>query len=256
MSIFPADLDLIRGVEERATNALPAQDTLLYDGWVIRAADHAPRRANAVHVFHRSTLPLNQKIDFCQAFYWARGARSIFKITPLCEDGLIPALEARGYTDDPSGLVQATEALDVPDLPPHDAEIELLPRPTQDWTADNGRLHEFSAAQTAAHAALSARLPTPAAFVRLRRDGRTLALALGVMERGWIGIYSVITDPAERDRGYASAALAALFDWGRGAGAARAYLQVMRTNAAAQRVYARFGFTTLYPYGYRFRLPG
>ncbi|MBL8130976.1 MAG: GNAT family N-acetyltransferase [Anaerolineae bacterium] len=256
MSISLADLDLIRGVEERATNALPAQDTLLCDGWVIRAADHAPRRANSVHVFHRSTLPLDEKIDFCQAFYWVRGARSLFKITPLCEDGLIPALEARGYTYDPSGLVQTTGSLNAPDLPPHDGEIELLSRPTQDWIAEKGRLHEFSAAQTAANAILYARLLTPAAFVRLHRDGRTLAMALGVVERGWIGIYSVITDPAERGRGYASAVLAALFDWGRGAGAARAYLQVARTNTTAQRVYARFGFTTCYPYGYMFRQPG
>jgi ribosomal protein S18 acetylase RimI-like enzyme len=85
----------------------------------------------------------------------------------------------------------------------------------------------------------------------LRIDGAPAALGLGVVEGDWLGIFCMTTDPGFRRRGAASAILRTLAIWAQLYDARRAYLQVMDQNTAAQALYARVGFETLYHYHYR-----
>ncbi len=81
-------------------------------------------------------------------------------------------------------------------------------------------------------------------------------MGLGVLERGFVGVFAMFTQPAFRGRGAAHAVLHALARWGERRGAERAYLQVEETNAAAGALYRETGFATSYEYLYRSRGPG
>lgn len=56
-------------------------------------------------------------------------------------------------------------------------------------------------------------------------------------------ILNLAVEPAARERGAGSALLAAAFDYGRQAGAARAFLEVRESNLRARRFYQQRGFT-------------
>lgn len=249
-----ADAQLIRSLEEISTNALPCKETLYYDGWILRFAGSYPRRANSVHPFYGSTLPVEEKIDYCERQYWARGWRTVFKITPAWQDELVAPLEARGYEEDALVGVHITDALPVVPVP-SGIEVELLPSITPAWLADKQRLNDFTDLQAGSYAAILTKLTTPAAFVRVCRDGQVVALAMAVVEREWMGLYSLITDSTARRQGLAMALIGTLFEWARGQGASRAYLQVAQNNAPALALYDRLGFRYAYRYWYLQKSP-
>ena len=66
-----------------------------------------------------------------------------------------------------------------------------------------------------------------------------------------MGLFDLVTAPELRRRGFGTRLVAELLEWGRGRGAARAYLQVVAGNADAVRICERAGFHPAYPYHYR-----
>ena len=88
-------------------------------------------------------------------------------------------------------------------------------------------------------------------FITLSVDGLVVACGLGVVERGFIGLHDIITDKAYRNRGLAEQMILHLLHWGKSHGADESYLQVVKGNAAARRLYAKLGYTDVYSYWYR-----
>jgi ribosomal protein S18 acetylase RimI-like enzyme len=82
-----------------------------------------------------------------------------------------------------------------------------------------------------------------------------VAVGLGVLEQGWVGVFCMNTRPEFRRQGAGQAVLRALAGWGDEAGATRMYLQVMEENQPAGGLYTRAGFGTLYTYHYREATP-
>ena len=66
-----------------------------------------------------------------------------------------------------------------------------------------------------------------------------------------LGIFDLVSHPAERRRGHARALMAGLLAWGREQGSRHAYLQVVEANAPAMALYASLGYAPLYRYWYR-----
>jgi GNAT superfamily N-acetyltransferase len=90
-------------------------------------------------------------------------------------------------------------------------------------------------------------------FLRLERDGQVLATGLAVCDRGYVGLFDIVTAPASRQQGWGTRLVADLLNWGQLRGAGTAYLQVQTTNLAALRLYARLGFSEVYQYWYRIK---
>src|SRR5919109_4074735 len=90
------------------------------------------------------------------------------------------------------------------------------------------------------------RIGPPAGFALLELDGIPAAIGMGVLERSWLGIFSMGTKPEFRRRGAATAVLRALAEWASTRGGEHAYLQVERSNDAGHRLYEHAGFQTAY----------
>jgi predicted GNAT family acetyltransferase len=62
---------------------------------------------------------------------------------------------------------------------------------------------------------------------------------------------AVEVDPDQRRQGLAAAVMAALWQWGVNAGAARSYLQVAADNSSALALYEKLGYWVHHEYHYR-----
>ncbi len=240
----------IRHFEELSLNALPSLETIYYDGWVLRFAGGYPRRANSIQLLYPSRLPLEEKIAYCESQYDARGFRTVFKFTDHAPRDLEAPLLARGYVGDTPTSVHTLDlaGIDAPPAPPFEVVIE--PRLSEDWFADCARLNAFPADRAESMQAIFARIPVEVAFARLQRDGETVALGLGVLDQGWIGLFDIVTAESARRQGVGTALIQQMLAWGRQRGAQGAYLQVVSNNAPALKLYAKLGFGETYRYWY------
>ena len=248
-----SDLTL-RLIEEMALNALPALQTLHYDGWELRFSGGAggyPRRANSIQLLYPSLLPLDEKIAFCEAQYAARGQKTVFKVTLAAPDGLDAALRSCGYELDCITSVKTLDLTHFDEQPDTQGlEVVIETALSADWAADNARLHREDPARSEVINQILRGLVIDSAFVRLRRDGETIALGRAALDQGWIAPYEIIVNERYRQQGLGKKLMLAILQWGKSHGAKQAYLQVMTDNAPAVRLYTSLGFTEQYTYWY------
>jgi GNAT superfamily N-acetyltransferase len=247
-----AGIDL-RRVEEIGLNALQTQRQLFYDGWLLRVSPGKARRARSVNAHFGSTLPLAQKIPYCERIYAERGLPALFRITPFIQPArLEPELAARGYLSFEDTLVQLAR-LDRPPEAPFVPGVDFV-TPSPKALADAvGELQQSSAEQRAALLERVAHSPLPTRALVAVADGRPVGTGTVMLEDGFAGVYSMVTAPAMRSRGIATGILATLLGWAWEHGATHAYLQVNADNHPAISVYRRFGFVDAYSYHYRGR---
>src|SRR5262245_41866370 len=106
-----------RRIEEAGLNALQTQRQLFYDGWVLRVSPGKAKRARSVNPHFGSSLPLETKIDHCEAIYAHHGLPALFRITPFRQPpSLDTTLERRGYVAFDPTVVQAMRLADGEDL--------------------------------------------------------------------------------------------------------------------------------------------
>lgn len=241
-------------IEELAANAVPAAVSQEVDGWRLRFSSGVTRRANSVYApRHDGALGLDEKIAAAEAFYRRRGLLCRFQLCPASRPAALDgALEARGYAATTPTFVQTGPLSGALRLATGMGQVSE--RFDEAWLAAYVEGEgETDRRKIAARREMLQRVGPPAGFAATTVDGRLAAVAFGVVERGWLGIFSVATSPAYRGRGLAAATLGELAAWAGGHGATRAYLQVLSTNTPALRLYARLGFATSYQYWYRER---
>ena len=237
-------------LEELSLNAYPGAGQVHYDGWALQVSPGHWRRANSVQVMHPSSRPLEEKIAYCEAFYGARSKRTIFKLTRESAPALEPLLEARGYEQDPETSVQI---IALPAADPFEsftgvtAQISL----TDAYAEAFYRIHHFDDADREPWKVIQEKILPLMGYLGLWVEGEMIASAIGVVERGWLGVFGVGTLPASKRQGYALHIMRPLMAWGAEQGATHSYLQVMRNNPAALALYERLNYHEAYRYWYR-----
>jgi ribosomal protein S18 acetylase RimI-like enzyme len=237
-------------IEELSLNAWPALQTLHYDGWALRFANRYTRRSNSVNILQSSTLPLDEKIAHCESVYAERVQDVVFKLTSFTEPPHLDALlEERGYSREAESGVQTLRLNDVGEKYPDN--VSIIDKPTEEWIELFCRLNGTVGEHKPTMISLLRNIVPRTAFAALKRDGEFVAVGLGVLERGHLGLFDIATAPYLRNRGLGTELVRSLLHWGQSEGAETAYLQVMKNNAPALRLYEKLGFSELYPYWYR-----
>ncbi len=248
---------LIGHLEELAANAWSAAVVQIVDGWRLRYAGGVIRRANSVwpnQMGHRHTLVEN--LARVEDFYTYRGLPPRFQMTPAAQPANLDNLLAqRGYTGVAQTCVQVgaltTLLAQTETAPVYPVTISDTFEAT--WFEVYCQAEAVNPAAAAARQDILQRIGPRRAFALAQIDHQPAGVALGVVERGWIGLFSLVTLPEFRRRGVALALLRALGQWGQRHQAGQLYLQVTADNAPAQALYAPLGFETLYHYHYRER---
>jgi ribosomal protein S18 acetylase RimI-like enzyme len=119
------------------------------------------------------------------------------------------------------------------------------------WQQPFTRMERMPPAHRQTFRRILAAIPVPHVAGRIDEGGATVCCGRAVAEDDLVGLFDLVTDPAQRGRGLARRLIAHLLAWGQAQGARGAYLQVEVQNAPALRLYDRLGFRELYRYWYR-----
>ena len=240
-----------RRIEELSLNSSAPPGQLVYDGWILRLLRGKAKRARSVNAVYASTLPLGEKIAYCERLYAQVGVPALFRITPFSNPAdLDSVLEDRGYGRFDDTAVEAAD-IDPARLGGGDAEPMELRR----WVDAVSDLRGSPESHRAAHLARIDGMPLKKLPVAVREDGQIVATGLAIVEADCVGLFDIITHGHAQRRGHAKAVVSSLLRQAWELGARHAYLQVQVENAAARRLYSQFGFAQEYVYWYRGR-PG
>jgi ribosomal protein S18 acetylase RimI-like enzyme len=240
--------DAVRRIEEHLMNSWPSLRTVMFDGWVFREAMGYTKRAN-------SAMALNARgrftatLDEAERFYAAAGTSTIFRLTPLAGDEPDRILADRGY-----GVLDETIVMTaaLADVAPADAAVTIAQDCTEIWESGYADAHALAPAARRAHRAILERIaPFSKGFAVAWDDGRPVAFGLGVVERGHLGLFDIVTVPDARRKGAARKLVSALMHWGTEKNATAAWLSVIADNERAKPLYAQLGFRETYRYHYR-----
>ena len=237
----------IASLEQATLAAVPPQAVEVLDGWLLGIDDGTVGRAHsAVPTRHEAVR--HDLVEAIEARYAERGMTAVFRVPEApAFDLLRQVLAGRGYrptqpTLTMLGTVQGMASLAA------SAEVSLADTPGDAWGAvflGEG----FDPVDGASRLAILRR-SRESAFAGATVAGRLAAVGSACFSHGWCGVHGMRTAPAWRGRGLAGSILAALGRAAQERGLERAFLQVERGNAAAQKLYRRAGLLTGWCYEY------
>jgi len=238
----------VKRTEEHLMNAWPSLRTVMCDGWLFREAMGYTKRANSAAAL-AANGDFTATLELAERFYRSSGNPTIFRLTPLA--GVEPdrLLAARGYR-----VVDETIVMTMPlcDATPHDERVTISAHCTPEWETGYADAHALAPEQRRAHRAILDRIaPLPTGFAMAHDGDRAVAFGLGVVDRGALGLFDIVTAPEARRQGAARRLVQQLLRWGAEQEAHAAWLGVIGDNERAKPLYAQLGFRELYRYHYR-----
>jgi len=249
---------MVRGLQERAARALPAEQVEQAGVWWLR---HSPGCSWWVGTVlpHDGGGPgeLVRKVVGAEEFYAFRGAAARFQISPpACPAGLDAVLAERGYRRQSLASLQvASTARVLEHVPGGSLRARLDDSPARAWFEVWRAVHGHGGDWRAERGMLG-RVERPCAYACSMIGDEVVAVGRAVADTGWAGVFSMATLPQARGNGAARAVLAALAAWAGAHHADHMYLQAERDNIPALRLYERAGFSEICGYHYRARRGG
>ncbi len=262
----------IKYMEEMSLNAWPSYRIEFYDGWILRYSHNYSYRTNSVEQISMSTIPVEEKITYCEKIYQNLHCKTSFKIQPLLDPAFDKLLEKRGYeirrpTDvmimdindsklqpDSGKEFLFENRLNLPTLVHYENNltVQLKAFVTDEWIKGLFSLNGTSDPTLRRIVPrMYASIPKQTIVASVEIDGRMVASGLGIRDRDWVGIYAIYVSPSCWRRGYARAICSTLLREAKRLGASRAYLQVASGNDQAKKLYKSLGFTDFYIYWFR-----
>ena len=241
----------IRRLEELALAAWPAFMTTHDGGYALRLAAGYTKRANSMNALYADRCEaepdLAARIDRAEATYARHGLGCIVRLTSLAAPGLDAMLAARGYRHADETLVMLAPRI----VGATDRRVEVRLGVEPDWVEAYAATTKLTPEQTGTLAHMMRLVAPVHATARVTVAGRMVGFGLGVVDRGHIGAYEILTAPEARRQGLGRAIMASLLAWGARQGATAGYLQVVAANTPAISIYRALGYREHYRYHYR-----
>lgn len=256
------DEDGIRDLERRAADCWPPFAEADLEGWRLRFAEGASRRANSVLALDETgTSSTAARVNAAEAYYKQRAIPCRFQISGGVQPrGLDAELERRGYAIEARSLVMTAPLSKVLEntAPTSPAamlgkQVRLFSGPSAAWFqvySDGLKVGR----ERGLRCRLAEGLPAPRAYAVLDSGPEPAAVGAAVLSGSWMLILCMATRRRYRNRGLAVRVLSALAGWavtGNEGGAGNAFLQVEADNSPALGLYHKAGFQPAHTYYYR-----
>jgi GNAT superfamily N-acetyltransferase len=244
------DPEVSHEVERLAARAWPADEVEVVEGWLLRRTVGVDRRRSNSMLPPVNSGEAARTVEMALATAEELGFAEVIQVSPA--EGhlrLDEELEARGFALSGASLVLAGAVESVDASASVGAQLGEL---TQGWVEAWADVSGLEGTQETAELVLS-QLGDRARFATALdpSSGELVGTGIGVVEDGWVGLFSLAVAPAARRRRVGSAIVNAILAWSADRGAQRAYLQVEADNAGALAFYARRGFFVAHSYHYR-----
>ncbi|MGW4944602.1 GNAT family N-acetyltransferase [Actinoplanes sp. NPDC004185] len=250
--------DAAARIERSAAAAWPAGRTASAAGWLLRHTPGVARRRSNSALPPAPDQHPEDTVGAVEAFYRAAGLPVTVQVSPAEQhSALDAALAARGYRHEaPTLVLTAATAAVIAATPPGAAgpsvDVVIHPTASPPWLAAHQQLNGPADTSAVAERVL-ARVPSPAAFVLIRVDGRDAAIGMLVADGERAGVFCMATRQEYRRRGLALTVLGAGARWAAARDCDSLYLQVEEGTVAARELYSRVGFAHSHRYHYRVR---
>lgn len=226
-------------------NMLPPDDSLLYDGWLLRFNTGTSRNPNSVWPLYAGADPVEAKIVFCEKQYADRGLVCHFRLSDdeACAE-IEDVLAQRGYAvDNPNHLLTMDT---FPAVEPPITEVDL-----EGWLS---MLNDVDPAQdndviTMKRGPLE-RITLPTWYGLVDHDGAPSSYGRAVQQDDLYQLAELWTTPTLRSQGLGTRLIQGLLHLGKRAGARTPFLPVAESNPGARRLYERLGFSRVYGFKY------
>lgn len=260
-------------IEEISLNAWPSHKIELYDGWLIRFSHNYTYRTNSVEQVGRSSVPVEEKIAYCESVYRNFHTPTNFKINPLLDPSFDELLASKGYE-----RRHTTDVMVMPiehfnpykpvsieyeyygrnsNLPssifyPNNTIVQLRDRITDEWIEALFRLNgTTNPTLRRIVPSMFKAIPKETIVTYIEIEGRVVASGLGILDREHIGLYAIYVDASCRRKNFARSVCSSILEEARKKGARHAYLQVVEGNTPAKNLYRSLGFEDFYTYWFR-----
>jgi ribosomal protein S18 acetylase RimI-like enzyme len=237
-------------IEEALLNSIPAMQTVLLDGWVVRLNKNYTYRADcACPLRYTAGVGIDDKIRFCEELFITNKLPSVFKVTPVLQEGLADILLSQNYQNIKIVKVMRCklENVEIDDW----AEITCMDAPDSGWLAASAKLSGIVLPELIeVHCQNLKNIAVKSVFVEAFIEGKVVGCGYGTVERGYVGVYDLHVEDAYRCRGVGTAICRAIFRYGIRQNAKYAYLIVHNKNQNAISLYSHMGFTTFYEYSF------
>lgn len=239
----PMDIEAI----ERATlAAVPPQRQDTWHEWLLAFDDGTVGRCHSA-VPLRHAPPRAGSLEHIATRYAQAGLDTIIRLPERAAfDAFRGELQTHGYSRSKPTAVQVAA---LGPVTTRDAiQVQLADAPGPGW--ERVFLGEgFDPVDGASRLAILRR-GRDSLFASVLEGDQVVAVGAACLHGAWCGVHGMRTLPAFRGRGHASAILAAFAQMAQARGIPRWFLQVDEDNAAARRLYERWGFETAWTYAY------
>jgi N-acetylglutamate synthase len=248
--VLPPELSAYR-MQELAEQTWPPTEWLDLGAWRLRWSGARAGRANSVRVAGKSDRTIAAALALTANWYGDRGATPLLQVphpSPVDETydaaGWTVVRRSRLMVASTQRLIAASGSSQRSDM-----AITRSDRPDEEWLSllsgdDVGARQEIEPILVA---------PREPVFVSCRSadTGELLGIARGVRLGEWAGANNMVTAPAARRHGVATAIMGSLIDWGSDLGVSRWFLRVHSDSEPALNLYDRLGFSRHHDYVYR-----
>lgn len=241
----------IKMIEDLSLNAWPSHQMQIYDSWILRFSYFYTHRTNSVEQLGPSTIPLREKINYCESIYEDWGTPTIFKISPLVDSAFDQMLAEYGYN-----ISHVTEVMtmDLEQFPAGGSarQVHLDHYIPDEWIQGLFRLKgTVNPIHRSIVPSMYRAIPKETIAASIKVDGQIAATGLGILDREHIGLYAIHVEEVYRKMHWGHAICSAIIREGIRQGASSAYLQVVKGNTPAKNLYKSLGFQDFYTYWFR-----
>ena len=245
----------IQTIEDLSLNAWPSHQMQIYDGWILRFSYFYTHRTNCIEQIGPSSIPLTDKLEYCEEIYERWGTPAIYKITPLINRSFDQKLTERGYH-----IAHITEVMTMELGGPADPQlpwkVDLSPSIPPQWLEALFSMKEtVDEIHRKIVPSMYAAIPKDIIAASVSDKGQVIGTGLGILDRDYVGIYAIHVSEKYRGQHIGQSICRSLLDAAARQGASSAYLQVVKGNQAAKNLYRSLGFEDFYTYWFRQQYP-
>ena len=226
----------------------PAEHEAALRGWSLRTGSSPALRANSAFPFSHEVDTTDETLGMLEVFFRERARIPAFRIVPFgpCVELDQRLAEAEYTLAEPTHVLTTELGLASSDL----AGSELV-LADEDWLDLLALVADHPPRLRSHYGVVLPRAPRERIRVAVESEGRVVAVALGLVTDGWIGLFDVVTAPEHRGQGHARRAIRRVHAEAKVLGIERAFLYATADNERALGLYTGLGYREAYSYHYR-----